>query len=187
MDDETKKTWLLCITLLLIVSSLVWIPPIHPQIDQPVRDQSIPSHPSARFDIASWSYPDAYGQGIYNITVEYYSNGSYYSETYYYNNSTISLIIDPSEDVHIISHNWLNSTLVGASTLNEGKNFFKHNITVMQQTVLIFSQQNFTDMLGPSDDYAPMYYYRQDVTIDSTYFPNTGVSYEATIYYEVFY
>jgi hypothetical protein len=149
---------------------------------------------TAKFIIAGWSYPDEYGQGIRNIAIEQYSNGSWVGLTvpsppkgyYYYSSEYIITTGEGSNgSLWLNVQCWLNGTLCGIDNINDGPALIRHIITVTNLTGLtVFYQENFT-LTYQTDYLAPLYFYQYEVFTDFT--PITGQIYTATITYEVFY
>jgi len=189
-DEKTNsktKCFGVSIIIILVLSVVLLFPTWERPSTQITNSQNY-EQPMYSFSLASWGYPDQYGQGILNMTIQYYYNGSAVEADYYPTNSTISLIVDAEEDITIIVYSWLNNTLVGADDYNDAKNYFRHNASLfLNNGTEIFSQENFTIMLGGSDAYDPMFLYRHYVTLPSTAFVNTGTIYTCIITYEVFY
>jgi hypothetical protein len=140
-----------------------------------------------KFVIADWPYPDEYGQGIQDIYLKW-TNGTTYdtlgwfwpytefrgldSEDWFYNTSLVLSVFT-----------WLNATLVGAVSLEDGLNYLKHNITVSLAGETVFSQQNFT--YSWSSDYEdPLYVYQHNVTLSC--FNTYGGIYTIAIVCEIY-
>lgn len=142
---------------------------------------SIPSA-KAQFVLASWDYPDEYGQGIPYISVR---NSTEWVETFeYFEEATLEVAVDANVTLAVFV--WLNGTLVGISSSEEGKSIIRHSVVVSSPSnSSVFSQQNFTFMLDTGESNAPMYFYRYDIILD---FPLiAGTIYTAVITYEIFY
>jgi hypothetical protein len=139
-----------------------------------------------RFVIASWSYPDAYGQGINRFLLYENHTGSWVqvgTGYYYYFNSTI-FNWTVGYCIKLLVYTYLNATLTGASTVAAAKLVQRHNATVTGMAGnVVFSKQNFTYF-----DYTPLYtgmwgfqYY-----VILNFLPAWGEYYTATITYDVF-
>ena len=134
-----------------------------------------------QFIIASWAYPDEYGQGIYQIRVNENSTGSWalvdvrtYEEAQIYQwNASVA--------IQLYVWLWLNSTLTGASSLTDGRNYQRCNVTVTSLGETIFSQNNFT--FQDENDYADMYLYEYNVILN--FVPLQGTLYTVTVTYEI--
>ena len=142
-----------------------------------------PQPAKAQFIIASWDYPDEYGQGIQQIRVNENSTGSWvlvdtrdYTESHVYD-------WEVGGSIQLYVWMYLNSTLTGASDLTNGRNYQRCNVTVTSFEETIFSQQNFT--FQDENDYAEMYLYEYDVILN--FIPEYGQIYTVTVIYEVFY
>lgn len=141
----------------------------------------------AKFVLASWDFPDEYGQGIDALTVYENSTGSWnivggFSPNVVYNegagfNWSVGL------GIKIRVFCWLNSTHVGISSTAEGQNYLRHNVTVTTNNgTTVFSLQNFTYYNAGA--VAEMYEYHYDVILN--FFPEAGEIYTATITYEIY-
>ena len=135
-----------------------------------------------QFVIASWEYPDEYGQGIYQIRVNENSTGSWevvdvrtYEEAQIYQwNASVA--------IQLYVWVYLNSTLTGASNLTDGRNYQQCNVVVtLGNGTIVFSQQNFT--FQDENDYDEMYLYEYDVVLN--FIPQSGEIYSVTVTYEV--
>ena len=167
------------IAVLTVLSVLLIVTP------RPITAQS-------QFVLSGWDYPDAYGQGIVGFLVYENSTGiwltigppSYFintDETYF--NWTVGAFIK----LRVVT--WLNSTLLGLtgeeSHHSDGVPYFRHNVTVTTLGETIFSQSNFTYVMGDSSTDPPMWLYQYDIILD--FEPAEGYVYTATITYEVYY
>ena len=152
----------------------------------------VPRPTQAQFIIASWDYPDEYGQGIRNVAIEQYIDGEWVAITsgysgYYYSPSVFNISTggESNGSLWINVQCYLNATLCGISDIGDGPALIRHTITV--STLLnasVFYQENFT-LTYQTDAYDPLYFYQYEVVTDFT--PISGVAYTATITYEVFY
>ena len=139
-----------------------------------------------KFIIASWSYPDEYGQGILQIQVE--------------ENSTIPGVWEPVELRHYYENQeydwnaslfirlriwvWMNNSVVEAEDLDDGWNYQQLAVTVkIDNGTTVFSQQNFTHHVC-YDTFDPMWDYQWYVILN--FLPETGFIYIATITYEIY-
>ncbi len=143
----------------------------------------------AQFVIAAYTYDESTnGNYIAYIWAEY---DSVVNDTMYYNpvsypNATNALVLETEVGVNITLavFCWVNGTDTGISSLSEGLNIMRHNVTVVcNNGTTIFSKQNFTYIAGGAGD-APMYFYRHDVILD--FVPAWGEFYTVTIIYEIF-
>lgn len=138
----------------------------------------------AQFVLASWDYPDQYGQGVRAIAVYENSTGSWVTAWafVYYDTSTV-IRWNASVGIKLRVWSYFNSTLTGAISGTDGKNYLQHAVTVTNNTgQTVFSQQNFT--FYSVDDGAVLYEYFYDVVLD--FLPVNGQVYTATITYEIF-
>lgn len=77
----------------------------------------------------------------------------------------------------------MNSTLTGATDLTDGKNYFRHNLTVtIYDGSTVFSQENFT--YHNSADVSGIYYYSYEVILN--FAVQVGFVYSCYITYEIF-
>lgn len=144
----------------------------------------------AQFTIASWDYPDEYGQGMFKILVFENSTESWVQVgnwLYYYNSTSFDW--DPGVGIKIRVLTTLNSTLTGASDVEDGRNYFRHNVTVTESSMFgatetVFSQQNFTSS-GEPDEEGDLYFY--DYAVVLNFIPLSGNIYTVTVTYEVYY
>ena len=140
----------------------------------------------AQFVLASWDYPDEYGQGIEAFEIAENSTGSWVqvgAARGYADSSTIDW--NASLFIRLRCYTWFNSTLTGASTTNDGKNYQRHNIIVTNSSATVFSQVNFTYFYADDSIDPPMWYYGYEVVLN--FLPVAGTIYTVTITYEVYY
>ena len=163
----------------LFICSMLLLVPIQP-VTQPQETSS------STFVIASWEFPDEYGQGIEGFEFFENSTGSW-AQVGGYEGFEEPQVYDWNASVAIKLRcwTWFNSTLTGVSTTNEGKLYQRHNVTVTCAGTTIFSQQNFTwfyddDTLDP-----PLWFYGYEVILN--FLPVSGEIYTVTVTYEVFY
>lgn len=139
----------------------------------------------AGFVLASWEYPDEYGQGIYDFDVYENSTGSWVNvggPTEYDESNIFEWEIGVA--IKLKAWSYFNSTLTGAATTNEGKNYQRHNVTVTSLNgTTVFSQQNFTYSNVYTEE-APMWVYVYEVVLD--FLPDYGEYYTVTVIYEIF-
>ncbi len=171
---DKKKVLALLIMFLVIALVLVY----HDSRVEPITTTKNES----QFVIASWDYPDEYGQGLLEIRVNENSTGAWvlvddrrYNETQNYDWNT-------NASIQLYVWMWLNSTLTGASDLEDGRNYLQCNVTVTSLGETIFSQQNFT--FQDENDYDDMYLYEYDVILN--FIPVSGTIYIVTVTYEVY-
>ena len=162
-------------SIAIIVTLLILAVPI-----QPVK---------AQFVIAAYTYPTDNGNGIAYIQAyvdSVYNGTMYYNPDSYPNDTAINpLEVEAEVNITLAVFCWVNGTFTGISSLAEGLNIIRHNVTVTcQNGTTIFSQSNFTYITG-SDGSAPMYFYRYDVILD--FLPVYDEVYTVTVTYEVYY
>ena len=137
----------------------------------------------AQFALASWDFPDEYGQGIESIAL--YENASGYWQPksgtrWYYQNHMYDW--DVGVGIKLYVYTLFNSTLTGASDSNEGKLLQQHSVIVTSAGQTIFSQQNFTyTVFSDADD--PMWDYGYFLILD--FLPQQGQIYKVTVTYEI--
>ena len=140
----------------------------------------------AQFVIASWAYPDEYGQGIYQIRLNENSTGDWltFGDAIEYGDST-TIAWNVSVGIKLFCYTRINNTLIGAIDLEDGENYQKHNVVVtLGNGTIVFSQQNFTKL--SSNDYSDPYWtYAYFVVLN--FLPEQGQIYTVTVTYEVFY
>lgn len=138
----------------------------------------------AQFVIAYWDYPDEFGQGLHGVSIYENSTGSWVYVTSTWHDSESQLFEwNVSVGIKLKTYSYLNSTLVGAGSIEEGKNYLRHNVTVVNRLGYeVFSQNNFT-YTGDDDIYDPIWIYFHEVVLD--FLPEFGNLYTVTIFYEV--
>ena len=182
MSNETKPFWdkkkvLALLILFLTITLLI--------VHSNSKVESIPKN-KTQFALASWTFPDNYGQGIEAFEIYENSTGSWVltSGAYgYEDNYNIDIYANGS--IKLRCYTWFNSTLTGASDTNDGKNFQQHNVTVINMGTTIFSQQNFTWFYDDDSINPPMWYYGYEVVLN--FLPLEGQVYTVTVTYEVYY
>lgn len=183
MSNEEKRFWdkKKLLTLLIAILVISWV--VFCRNATPTTT----SNGQAQFVIASWNYPDEYGQGIESISAYENSTGEWLAtegDQYYYDSNIYTWYQNASIKLYV--HTWLNNTIVGADDIEDGQRYFRHNVTVYaaNQGTTIFSQVNLTYQARNAGD-APMWFYNYYVILD--FIPNHGESYRVTVTYEVFY
>lgn len=140
----------------------------------------------AGFVLASWDYPSEYGQGIEFFDVFENSSGSWQNVggPVQWDESGI-FEWGWAGSIKLAVWTWFNSSLMGASSINEGKLYHKHNVSVTQfNGSTVFSQQNFTYISGDNGIDPPLWLYRYEVILD--FVLEAGEYYTVTVIYEVF-
>ena len=148
-----------------------------------------PAKANPQFVMAAYTYPSNNGNAISYITVyiDGVANGTmYYNPDSYPTSTGVSpLEVTGGVNLTLGVFCWVNSTYVDISSLAEGLNIMKHNVSVVcSNGTEIFSKQNFTYITG-TDANTPMYFYRHDVILD--FVPQDGEVYTVTVVYELFY
>ena len=153
---------------------------------------------SAQFIIASWDYPDEYGQGIYQVRFYENSTGSWVAAPWYYVGGELDglpfyplhsydpYILNWSEGVamKLRVYSLFNQTLAEAGSTAEGQRYLRHDVTVSDGYGIVFSQENFT-YYDVTEFGAEPYAYEYEVILN--FLPVGGETYTTTITYEVFY
>jgi len=142
----------------------------------------------AQFIIADYTYPSNNGNGIAYIHA--YLDGAFNASMYKNPDSypgeevTNPLEVESGVNITLAVFCWLNGTHTNISSLVEGKTVIRHSVTVtITNGSTIFSQQNFTYIVGGDGD-APMYFYRYDVILD--FLPVAGEIYRVIVTYEIY-
>ena len=177
--SNLKKTYagiIVLLTMLILVSS---VPPAR-----------------AQFILASWDYPDEYGQGLFGLKFWENSTGSWvaapwYSELGQFYYCTPSMTdyytynVTGGASLKVRVDTTLNATLTGATDLEDGRNYFRTNVSVTCLGIIVFSQQNLTSLVTEDDSSDPIYYYEYDVVLN--FILVFGQFYTVTVTYEVYY
>lgn len=164
---RNKAVVSLCIVLML---SIIFIG-VSPQVR------------GTRFILASWSYPDDYGQGIEKIRVYENTTGSWLAvdDFYYYDSSIVEW--NASEAIKLRTFSYLNASYLLIDYPAEGQLIQRHNVTVTDSfDTVVFSQQNFTYAGGSSS--GVMFYYYYEVVLN--FLPEYGEVYTISVTYELF-
>lgn len=160
----------------------------------PPNTRVVPSVPTgkAQFVLASWSYPDEYGQGIYGLRFYENSTAAWVAAPYYIDGSPFFFL--HSYDPYIL--NWsegvamklrvyslFNQTHLGIESTSEGQKYLRHDVTVSYAYGVVFSQQNFTyyDVTEFGEE---NYEYEYEVVLN--FLPVSGEIYIVTINYEIY-
>lgn len=149
----------------------------------------------ANFVIASWDYPDQYGQGIDLLHFYENSTGSWLPAWFYIDGvgKFYTLHSYDSYDYFNFSagvamkirvETLFNQTLVNVSSTAEGQKYLRHDVTVSDAYGVVFSQQNFTyyDVIEFGED---NYYYKYEVVLN--FLPVSGEIYTVVVTYEIYY
>ena len=162
---------------------------------------SLPTTKATQFVLADSGFPDEYGQGIQGLWVWENSTGSW--EPFYFARWDDVPAADPpyyfewnaSTGIKIVVFGYINYTHVGFSTVDEGKLYQRHYVSVVNQgSTLVFSQQNLTFFEDPelgisgagNTTYPPndVWYYLYEVILEFT--QEHGEVYTVTVLYEIF-
>lgn len=137
-----------------------------------------------KFVLASWDYPDEYGQGILQIQVEENSTGSWEPVELRDHSKSQDYEWNASLFIRLRIWTWLNNSVVGAVDLDDGENYQRLNATVTAiNGTTVFNQQNLTFFVS-YDTENPMWLYQHYVVLD--FLPDYNQIYTATVTYEVF-
>ena len=147
----------------------------------------LPVKANPKFVIAI-DYPSPNGNGISDISA--YVDSVYTAKMYMNPDEfptwdvNTSLEVEVGVNITLAVFCWINGTDTGISSLAEGLNIMRHNVTVIcNNGTTIFSQQNFTYITG-ADAGAPMYFYRHDVILD--FVPSYGGIYITIVTFEIY-
>lgn len=151
-----------------------------------IHDTPVIPTATAKFAFASWSFPDSNGEGIERFSIYENSTGGWeYVTTQVYDDDPLVQEWNASVGMFIFISTWLNSTLVGAATKAEGKNYQRHNVTVTNRAGdTVFSQGNFTYYNAYDNIDPPLWFYQYTVVLD--FLPLAGEYYTVTMTYETF-
>jgi len=142
----------------------------------------------AQFVLASWDYPDEYGQGIETIYLYQNISGDFvaFTGSPFSSSSNTVYTIEVTGNLWIKTVCWFNRTQAGIpNILSQGLNLIRHNIIVTQfNGTVVFSQENFTKTAS-SQAGDPLWWLQYEVVLD--FIPEYGEVYTAIITYEVFY
>jgi len=154
---------------------------------------------TANFIISEWEDVDQYGQGVDIIWFYENSTGSWVAAPWYYVGGALDGLpyyalhnYDPyilnwsaGVSMKIRIQTLINQTLTGASTVNEGKKYLRHNISVysLNMGVEVFSQENFTYYDGGL--YDSMIWYKHEVVLE--FLPQGASNYRIDIDFEIYY
>jgi hypothetical protein len=139
-----------------------------------------------KFAIASWSFPDPYGQGIEGFFIYENSTGSWLIVDGYSThddpnvfNWTVGVAIK------LFCYTWFNSTLTGATSGANGKNFQRHSVIVTDLADnTVFSKQNFTYDSVDTGIEPFMWLYGYYVILN--FLPAYAEYYTVTVTYEIY-
>ena len=186
-EQEQKPFWdkkkILALLILLVMAVAVVI-----RYDQKYnKSNPISKDDNPTFVISSWDYPDEYGQGIYEIVLKQNISGSFQfvEGSPVYPTDTRPYVIEPDGNLFLQVYVYFNRSHAGIdNVLAQGLNVIRLNVTVYNEDILVFSQQNFTkDASSQAGD--PIWWLRYYVYLNFS--PIAFSIYTTTITYEVFY
>lgn len=149
----------------------------------------VPRPVAGRYIVATWSYPDDFGNGIDGFVFQQNSSGSWVDVPNAHSSQFGTY--KPWNETSSFSYNYtflrievwcyLNATHLGISDPNDAYLYQRHNISVSLRGNTTFSQQNFTAGVCV-DNGGGMYYSMHRVIINIEL---AVTIYEIEIYYEV--
>ena len=155
----------------------------------------VPTTQATRFVLASWAFPDEYGQGIGGVSIYENSTGAWLYAPVVHGDGPFYGPVGPdlphvyewnaSVGIKISFESYFNSTLTGVSDSTEGRNCLRHDVTVADNAgVQVFSQQNFTYLSVNDYTYDPIWIYDYEVILN--FLSDHGQIYTVTVLYEIF-
>ena len=184
MSNEKKPFWdkKKAVTLLILFLTITLL-----IVHSKSKVETIPiAKNKTQFALASWTFPDEYGQGIDRIFVQENSTGSWVDigVASYPDGRNNVLDWNVSVGIKLRVYTRLNETLTGATDVDDGENYQRYNVTVTCAGQTVFSQHNFT--LYDSGNYgADISFYEYHVILN--FLPQDGQIYMVTVTCEVFY
>lgn len=176
-----KRRIVVCVSIIMILTLSVLVASNYPS-KSIVKELEQP----AKFVLASWDFPDEYGQGIPYFEFFENSTGSWVSLEYYYEYFN-SYIVEWNASVFIKLRctTIFNNTLIGAIDTDDGKLYQQHSVivTTPSESEPVFSQQNFT-YYSANTVLEPMWYYEYEVVLN--FLPVGGEIYTVTVTYEIY-
>lgn len=184
--SDTRKAILVLVMIGIILISIVAIPKTTKETE--IQEQQ------PIFNISGWTDIDGFA-GLTTITLYENSTGDWelvndYSPTfqsYQSGSNYINWTVGVGMKIKVLIH--FNNTIVGASSVLNGRQYIKLNLSITDNAnTELFSQQNFTyyDSGDGTSFGSPWYYYYFYTVIPNVYF-SAGQIYKATIIYELFY
>lgn len=142
------------------------------------------ANPHFQFALASWSYPDDYGQGIHTWYAQSNRTGSWVTiEAKNYLQDETPIEWNVSQAIRMLVTASMNRTLLGLNDTDIGKRYIQHDVTVTDQFgSTVFSQQNFTFNYVLVD--VDIYWYQYYVILD--FLPLEAEFYTVTINCEIY-
>lgn len=146
--------------------------------------------PKTTFTLASWTYPDDYGQGIVSFSCYTNVTGSWVvvneaGRNYLSSSNVIEW--NASAFIKLFVTTSLNKTLLSLNSTALGKNYLRHNITVTDQLgAEVFSAENFTyyNVSYDSEYAVDLYYYVHTIILD--FEPRVGEYYTVLMTCEIY-
>ncbi|GAG81099.1 unnamed protein product, partial [marine sediment metagenome] len=176
--------------VIVLLMLLVFTVPISPVDPEPLA--------TAKFVISGWDWPDENGHGLFGMKFWENSTGEWLGAPFYITIGQFYYVSPSLFDYDWYTYNvtggaslkvrvdtTLNATLTGATDLEDGKNYFRTNVTVTCLGIIVFSQQNLTSLVTEDDFSDPIYYYEYDIVLD--FILVDGQFYTVTVTHEVFY
>ena len=161
---------------------------------------ALPAQPAKAQFVLAWDYDsesgngfdyDEYGHGFYmyhlvtNYTYPDWNLHPDYIASYYFNTSSHLFTWDVGYTMGLRIWAWMNSTLTGASDLDDGLTFMRVNATLTNSFgVEVDSQDNLTSFYETTYFDAEMWLYGYEAFFDV--YAEAGVTYTATLTYEVY-
>ena len=144
-----------------------------------------PTFGESRFTIASWSFPDSYGQGIYEMLIDTNASGSWVTRYYLWStNTTGPLGWNASEGMRICVSTLVNKSLTGVTTIDQAKLIVRHSVTVLDWTgALVYFKQNFT-YTGYNTYFSGRYNMAYVQVLN--FLPALGELYTVTVTYQIY-
>jgi len=148
-----------------------------------------PAKAQSQFVLASWDYPDEYGQGIYSITPDENSSGYWeHIESapgfIYSTSENDTFIVDQGLSIRFDVRVMVNYTFLGVSA-EAALNLIRLNLTVTVLNNITFSIQNMTyNYVGGDYGDGVWWYSFVDILNFQT---DYGTIYIVTVTYEVYY
>ena len=140
----------------------------------------------AQFVLSSWDHNDEHGQGIDRIDLYENTTDSWVNienPVYYYDSG----LVDWNASVFIKLSVWayFNSSFMGIDDDVEGRNYQRHNVSVIQSNgTIVFSQNNFTYVTVETFLTPPLWHYCYEVILD--FIPEYGQIYTVSVTYEIY-
>jgi hypothetical protein len=185
-----KKALAIIITLSICIMLIVAV--------RPVSTPQSETLPNPKFVIASWDFPDEYGQGIYGFFVLENSTGDFIplSSLMTYPSNSTEFTVNASIALGLDVRVRVNYTLLNLTEYEEGEydgsveyhpGLAKLRLSAIVRSTnrtIIFSQQNFTYDYFAGKVEPGIWWYSEKVYFD--FVTQMGEIYTATVIYEVY-